>query len=770
MKRLCSSLFALLVIGASATVAALGETSHRLINRQGIRSVEHRLPDLGFADGAGTLLQSSDGRQMTIERWIELGGEREDDAFRYVQHFHDPLKSWDIAGLDLGLRRFSSSIRWMQDRDQGGLLAANWSWHDARRLYYDALTEPDPVRREAMWADLFRALGQIMHLVVDASVPEHARNDVHLLGAVKLQNSYERWVGDQHRAGVASELEFLSKYLSAPVGFGAEILHQAAPGGERLAMVPVARLIDADRYDGSNPQVTVNPSDPRAPAPAGLAEIANANFFSESTLRRQYPHPTDTGLVPVALPTPAGRVRRYFARPPGLGLLPASPLRAECAADAYHLLGYLREPAPYPCVDAAVWREAATHMLPRAVGYARGVLEYFFRGSLRVRKVYLRAGGTFIDIQNLGDEELEGVFDLFARPGSGTSGERRAKSGAVNHGAPASIAPGATVSLPVTLLSSGHPTAAQLLVFRGRLGLEQEAVAGQVFTVPHVVAVQTGYTAEMLESCDSNATQENRHLQSCGWRPAPHIIDGELITDRTVPVVVRVSTTSPLAGRPSLELDGVPVAGSIWRRQGDEPDPRRFRMTFSGNPHGLTLTVELVNGIVVSTPMVTLIMAIASADKSYTIPGFGLPTWEPPWIVQASRSAHLRATVNPSYRALSVSRFPNPTNVVVDRFSLPAFREETIVRTTASEASYVQEWVDYLHVYTTAPPGGPLLLLPTLRAEFDALAFGPPPVVPWEADMERIYAPGQLEMLKMFVTAVPPPQRVTLAGRRRAGT
>ena len=37
---------------------------------------------------------------------------------------------------------------------------------------------------------------------------------------------------------------------------------------------------------------------------------------------------------------------------------------------------------PYPCVDEAVWEETASHMLPRAVGYARGVLDYFFERYL----------------------------------------------------------------------------------------------------------------------------------------------------------------------------------------------------------------------------------------------------------------------------------------------------------------------------------------------------------------------------------------------------
>ncbi len=88
----------------------------------------------------------------------------------------------------------------MQNRDQAGSGAAggNWSWHDARRMYYQALTEPDPVRREALLAATFRALGQIMHLVVDASVPEHVRNDEHPLGTTPFFWSYDAWVQSRH--------------------------------------------------------------------------------------------------------------------------------------------------------------------------------------------------------------------------------------------------------------------------------------------------------------------------------------------------------------------------------------------------------------------------------------------------------------------------------------------------------------------------------------------------------------------------------------------
>jgi hypothetical protein len=658
----------------------------------------------------------------------------------------------------------------MQQRSQGGASTGGfWSWRDARRLYYEALTEPDPVRREALWSDVFRALGQIMHLVVDASVPEHVRNDVHLLGALKRGNSYERWVGSQHGAGnQESEAQFIARFLSAPIGFLSDILDLAPPGGESVAKVPVARLIDADRYDGTNPNITVDGMDPRAPVSVGLAEIANANFFSENTLRGPYPSPTDANLIPVNLATPLGRVRRYLTRPPGQGLLPANPLRAECAADAYSQRGLLAQPPPYPCMDGVVWNQVAAHMLPRAVGYARGVLDYFFRGSMRVDTLYTQAGNTFMRFQNLADEEMEGVFEVHARPMANTSDESREHVGLVNGGAVTTVSPHATVTLPVTLLSAKNPTASQLLVFRGRLGLEQDAVAAQVFEVRHLLITQTAHTAVMSESCGT-LFQFSEMGSYCDWRAISHDVQGDLLADATVPVIARVSAAWELTrGSKSaqIELDGVPIPGGVWQRQGAEPDPRRFRILAGANQgNRLVLRVHLVSGDIVAMPMAVLAFASALTRNYFTNPrSFSDPG---PWHIAAERTATTQVFVHPPFRTLAIGGHPNPTDVRVNRFSDSRLQEYLTVNDIAllGGTLYRQRWIDAAEVFTTAPPGGPVVLRQVLTQRLLTMPVSPLPVVLMEAEVERVYEPAELEFLKTFVILVPPPQRFTTVGR-----
>src|SRR3989442_11597181 len=112
----------------------------------------------------------------------------------------------------------------------------------------------------------------------------------------------------------------------------------------------------------------------------GIVEFANANCFSESTRAGQYPFPDRARLVASQLPARSGgRARGYWAKGAGDGI-PVAPALAECALDQ-------AQGAPaiyYTCVDENVWAATAQVMVPRAVGYTRGVLNYFFRGRVEI--------------------------------------------------------------------------------------------------------------------------------------------------------------------------------------------------------------------------------------------------------------------------------------------------------------------------------------------------------------------------------------------------
>jgi hypothetical protein len=98
--------------------------------------------------------------------WIQQGAGLEDDAPRYVNHFHDPMWSmgeWDKAGLKSPLG--DSSPLWAQDSlgqtflpvpfwDQYLESASerDWSWPKVREYFYTALTSSGDAERQEYFA------------------------------------------------------------------------------------------------------------------------------------------------------------------------------------------------------------------------------------------------------------------------------------------------------------------------------------------------------------------------------------------------------------------------------------------------------------------------------------------------------------------------------------------------------------------------------------------------------------------------------------------
>ena len=124
-----------------------------------------------------------------IQKIIEDGGIYEDTPpgfslpyARSMNHFHDPISDKGFTGSIPGLSNllgyaFESSVLWAQDPNQ---YLGKYSWPDARNYFYNALTasgdNAEDIRQQN-YADCFRAMGQLMHLIQDASVPAHVRND-----------------------------------------------------------------------------------------------------------------------------------------------------------------------------------------------------------------------------------------------------------------------------------------------------------------------------------------------------------------------------------------------------------------------------------------------------------------------------------------------------------------------------------------------------------------------------------------------------------------
>ncbi len=209
--------------------------THEVLNEKAltISIVDSYLKNnLAFPDGIEEKISGESGTK-TVNYWIRGGGRTEDDSFRYKNHFHNPLEeNWNEAGLS-DIFSGDSSIVWAQDINQ------EWSWKNARNYYYLALTNATKEERDQNFANLFRALGQVMHLIEDSSVPAHSRNDTHLL------YNYEKYLKALQESRKPSDVALFNSFLDDPIVFDEEILDRTP---NSLAPIPIARIVDTDKY------------------------------------------------------------------------------------------------------------------------------------------------------------------------------------------------------------------------------------------------------------------------------------------------------------------------------------------------------------------------------------------------------------------------------------------------------------------------------------------------------------------------------------------
>ena len=427
---------------------------------------DQRLQDeLGFADGFRTAAHG-----MSLAGWLVEGAMREDDFPRFLNHFHNPLATaWSQAGVGGSVGQ--SAILWAQNPSQS---APSWSWQDARQSYLDALTRSMSADRDRGLASTFEALGRQMHLVQDASSPGHARNDPHILF------NYETAIDGLR---IREPATFARWRDGSPDTPGVPDPGWRSLDGNPLAPIAIARLVDTDRYTGTNPGVTTAPL-------IGLAEYTNANFFSEDRIftendgnpQTRFPFPRRSSVVEEDVDVQVGGAtvkRRYLVKnadgATGYRLATVGFLRDYHRRFGLNLAGFRESPA----LDETVYRDYAERLVPRAVTYSTALIDYFFRG-----RMFVSGNDRTMAIRNVGDEVMDGTFTLYyddpadtRRPVPGASWTR-------------SVAPGGSAT-DLQVSSPTNPAPKEpgkyMLVFRGALGSEADAVVGKQVIVESVM-------------------------------------------------------------------------------------------------------------------------------------------------------------------------------------------------------------------------------------------------------------------------------------------
>ncbi len=126
---------------------------------------------------------------------VKKGSIEEDAASRWMQHFYDPV-------YNRGLFGFEASPLWAEDTFSQAINDAYYTnkgnvLDNLDHSYFDSRTDYswDRAVYDYVWGDKSRglvALGHILHLIADASVPDHTRNDPHP-PVLDFGSPYEAW-------------------------------------------------------------------------------------------------------------------------------------------------------------------------------------------------------------------------------------------------------------------------------------------------------------------------------------------------------------------------------------------------------------------------------------------------------------------------------------------------------------------------------------------------------------------------------------------------
>lgn len=183
MRQFCLFFLLLLALQATSSLAWDDDNTHPDISE---KAAEHSvlnssrgnyLKNLGFSNSIDDAFDLN-GNQWKVRDWLKYGAKQEDESKhfgkieiepigRFYNHFHNPLKPWDDAGLD-SIVNGKSALLWAQDDGEN-----EWAWQKVREYYRLALMSPSETERSANFAKTFRGLGQIIHLIQDMSQSAH---------------------------------------------------------------------------------------------------------------------------------------------------------------------------------------------------------------------------------------------------------------------------------------------------------------------------------------------------------------------------------------------------------------------------------------------------------------------------------------------------------------------------------------------------------------------------------------------------------------------
>lgn len=470
---------------------------------------------------------NSKGNKKTIAQLFRDGANFEDSHLRPINHFFDPLSGDTLLPLVA-----KPSPSWALE-DKGTIvfpLLQSYSFADARDYLYKALTLADETERKKHFGLTFETLGRVIHHIQDMAQPQHVRLDAHL----KLSDAdtpdwffekgsryetYTRSLGDNLPFNTYAPINGKNdtNYLTTARSFW----HTGQGGGMGLAEFTNRNFVSAaTNFRG----VFQN---------GGIAARANERYPlpSPSPLTPRYEDAnsllTSIGMTPPAECTPPNNpcVMAFFATEVADNYRQTSQVnhRASTASIFDQDLQLYGKTVSYPNLDKCTdpnntatceqietaqifslnsfnFDETHKFLIPRAVAYSAGLIDYFFRGKLSAEDVTFTDTGISLRVKNAIDPvktpawanetlythgaQSPSTLTLAYEYKDATGKTKYAASPAVpltpEPGGVSGIGPGQTsqnvyaftLSVPAEAREVGYR-----LIFRGKMGQEENAVA-----------------------------------------------------------------------------------------------------------------------------------------------------------------------------------------------------------------------------------------------------------------------------------------------------
>ena len=377
MKR--SSLSACLVVGTLAVpnAAAYETPTHERMSQEAVRAsvLPSRLPDIArdqklfsldnpLADGGSYFFGLINYQvQRSVIDWIGYGSIAEDGyccpLFRFRNHFYNPLNQQGYSYLGATGR---PSLLWgTEPADESG---QDYSYRDARRYFYDGLTAPTERQRKGNLANMFRSMGQVVHLIQDLGQPQHTRNDSHASGS-----RYEKYTNDS-----LFRLAF-GGYPAVKVATPDQFW--TTQDGKGFANYTNGGFVtDGTNFTGTRTGNALNiVADPNFPSPNGVgATLVKKQITDPDLLGPVGPNQSLIGEIWFISTTVTDGNQP--------GMTAANPRTSTFSIFDEDLTRYGFSWTF--TLNRFNFDAAQGFLVPRAVGYSAGMFNYFFRGTMEI--------------------------------------------------------------------------------------------------------------------------------------------------------------------------------------------------------------------------------------------------------------------------------------------------------------------------------------------------------------------------------------------------